>query len=127
MVVKVTELRPNQRKALETLVATGSISQAAVAAGVARKTVYAWLKDPAFGIALKAAEVEALDNLARSLISLAPAAVAALAAVLNDPAATHTQRIRAAEAVLANTLRLRELHTIEARLTKLEEQHREQV
>lgn len=120
---KVTagELRPNQRKALEALLATGSITQAATAAGVARKTVYNWLKEPNFGIALKAAEVEALDNLARSLISLAPAAVEALARVLDDPAATHTQRIRAAEAILSNTLRLRELHSIEARLTALEQ------
>jgi hypothetical protein len=95
-------LSPGQHKAIEALLITGNVTEAARAAGVARKTVYAWLKQPAFAKALREGEGIALESLTRSLRALGDKAVEALAAVFDDPEATHATKLKAASIVFSH-------------------------
>lgn len=113
---------PKQQKSIEALVLTGSVTEAAKVAGVNRKTVHAWLKQPAFKLALKEAEAEALDNLSRELVSLSSEATATLRGVMGDDSAGLGHKLRAADITLANLLKIRELAGLEDRVTRLEEQ-----
>ncbi len=114
-------LTPRQRKAVESLLTTGEVSAAAREAGIHRDTLHRWLKQPVFHQAVRAAEAQALDDLSRLLVRLGRTAVATLAKAMSDPATPASSRIRAADAALGRLLQLRELATLEARITALEE------
>ncbi len=115
-----TELTPKQRKAVETLLATGEVAAAAREAGVSRDTLHRWLKQPLFVQAVREAEAKALDDLSRLLVRLGRTAAATLAKAMGDPVAPYPTRVRAADAVLGRLLQLRELATLEARVADLE-------
>ncbi len=115
------ELKPKQRKAVEALLTTGEVSAAAQSVGVSRETLYRWLKEPAFHQAVRQAEARALDDLSRLLVRLGRTAVATLAKAMSDPTVPAASRVRAADAALGRLLQLRELATLEARITTLEE------
>lgn len=113
------KLTPAQRKAIETLLTEGSVAAAALTAGVARSTLYRWMSDDAFLVELRAAETLAVQSLSRSLTGLGESAVTALKDALAPGNKTST-RLRAAEIVIGNLLRLRELVDLETRITALE-------
>ena len=113
------KLTPAQRKAIETLLTSGDTTQAALAAGVNRSTLYTWRALPHFQAALRDAEAEAVASLSRSLAGLSEAAAAALRDAL-APSNKITVRLRAAEIVTDRLLKIRELVEIEARLAALE-------
>lgn len=122
MAEKVTKnLSPKQLKTIETLLTNGSVDSAATAAGVSRNSIYKWFKDETFVSELRKAEAEALTSLSRSLVGLGDKATEALRAALDD--IKPSVRLRAAEIVLGNLLRLRELVDIESRLTALEKNY----
>ncbi len=114
-------LTPKQRRAVEALLTTGEVVEAAQAAGVSRDTLYRWLKLPAFHQAVRQAEAHALDDLSRLLVGLGRTAVATLAKAMSDPTVPPASRVRAADAALSRLLQLRELATLEQRITTLEE------
>ncbi|MDP9355752.1 MAG: phBC6A51 family helix-turn-helix protein [Chloroflexota bacterium] len=114
------ELTPKQRKAVETLLATGEVAAAAREAGVSRDTLHRWLKQPLFVQAVRDAEAKAVDDLSRLLVRLGRTAAATLAKAMSDPVAPYPTRVRAADAVLGRLLQLRELATLEARVAELE-------
>ena len=113
------KLTPAQRKAVETLLTTGSVSAAALAAGVHRSTLYKWQADEQFVEALRAAEAQAVAGLARSLAGLGESAAQALYEALQSDQKI-TVRLRAAEIVTDRLLKLRELVTLEERIAALE-------
>ena len=115
------ELKPKQRRAVEALLTTGEVSAAAQSVGVSRETLYRWLRQPVFHQAVRQAEAQALDDLSRLLVRLGRTAVATLAKAMSDPTVPPASRVRAADAALSRLLQLRELATLEARLTALEE------
>jgi hypothetical protein len=114
-------IRPKQQKALLTLFATGSVTEAAAEAGVTRKTFYKWLKTDDFRQAILTVEAEALEALSRSLLSMADLAVATLRNAMTDKAAPAASKIRAAEITLDRLQSFRELAEFETRLKTLEE------
>ena len=113
------KLSPNQRKAFETLTTTGSVSSASKAAGVSRQTIYRWLKEPAFAGMVREQEAQTLERVSGMLVAAASHAVAVLVQEMRD-ADSSASRIRAADAVLTKVLSLRELASIESRLTEIE-------
>lgn len=116
------KLSPRQVKALASYFDTGDVSQATSAAGVNRSTFYRWVnEDPLFQAAMAEAEARALAFLSGRLVSLAKKATDTIEAVLDSKTATTAQRLRAADIILSNLLRVRELVTLEERLTALEE------
>ena len=62
----------------------------------------------------------ALDELSRMLVRLGRTAAGTLETAMGDPTAPYPTRVRAADAVLGRLLQLRELATLEARVTELE-------
>jgi len=113
-------LTPKQRKAVEALLTTGDATAAAQAAGIARDTLYRWLRQPLFLEAVRAAEAQALDDLSRMLVRLGRTAVGTLAKAMSDAATPAATKVRAADATLGRLLQLRELATLEARVAELE-------
>lgn len=117
----VTEnpLRPRQMAAIAALLNTGKVPDAAAAGGVSTKTIYAWLREPAFATALRTAEADALRGLARRLAGLGEAAADALRDALkeNQPIGV---RLRAADLVTQRGPALAELTDLISRLEALE-------
>lgn len=113
-------LTPRQRKAVAALLTTGDVSAAAREAGCGKVTLYRWLKQPAFLAAVREAEAAALDELSRMLVRLGRTAAGTLAKAMSDATTPWPTRVRAADASLARLLQLRELATLEARVTELE-------
>jgi phage terminase small subunit len=116
----LSELTPKQRRAVAALLSAGDVTAACAAAGISRDTLYRWMKQPAFLEAVRTAEAGALDDLSRSLVTLGHSATETLAAAMAAESAPWATRVRAADAVLGRLLQLRELATLEARVTELE-------
>ncbi len=114
-----SELTPRQRRALEALLVCPDVKAAAQAAGVGYRTLRGWLKQPAFQQALQEAEQDALAALQRRLVALGLQAGAVLEEAM-QPLEKTPYRLRAADLVLGNLLRLRELLGLEQRLSDLE-------
>jgi len=110
-----------QRRAIEALVTTGQVTDAADAAQVARRTVYRWLRQDAFRAALDEAEAEAVAELSRALLALGRDAVDTIGETMRDPEVSPTVRVRAADIVFGRMVRLRELTELENRVQALED------
>ena len=109
-----------QKRAIEALLTTPNLTEAASVAGVSRKTLYKWLKQPAFQQALQQAEQEALAALQRRLVALGSGAADALEQAMRPTEETR-YRLRASDIVLGRLLQLRELVELEARIAALEQ------
>ena len=113
-------LSPRQHKAVRALLTETTIAKAAVVSGVGESTIYRWLADAAFRAALAQAEGQAVAAAGRRLVVLAETALDELARAMTDPMTPAPTRVRAAEVVLTQLLRVREVIVFEARLTDLE-------
>jgi type II secretory pathway predicted ATPase ExeA len=97
-----------------------TISEAAKTAQVSERTLYRWLVNQTFLAELHRQESELINNIARRLVSLADNALRTFQELLDDPQAGSSVRLRAAENVLTHLLRVRELATLEERVSLLE-------
>lgn len=88
----MTDLRPNQRLALESLLAGSTFTQAAERAGVTDRTLRRWRKTPEFAEALSDGQHEAHTAARARLLALTTAALDALEIGLRD--GTPWQRAR---------------------------------
>jgi hypothetical protein len=113
-------LTTKQRKAIECLLTRGDTTSAATEAGISRQTLYLWLKQDDFKKALEAGTAEALESLSRALIGLGGKAASTLDDILSDRTTPYSASLRAVEIVIGNILRLRELITLEQRVSVLE-------
>jgi transposase-like protein len=114
-------LTPKQKQAIDALLVTPELGVVAQKIGVNRSTLYRWLHQPAFVHALRAAEADAVEELSRLLVRLGRTAISTLAKAMTDPATPATTKVRAADATLSRLLQLRELASLEQRLTALEQ------
>lgn len=109
-----------QRKAIAALLSSKNVPEAASAAGMGERTLYRYMGDPAFRLALADAEGEAIDGATRRLLAMQDLAIDTISEVLRDSASSAGVKIRAAGQVLDYLLKLRELRNIEQRLVLLE-------
>jgi transposase-like protein len=116
----ISKLTPKQRKAVEALLTSGDMTKAAKAAGVARDTLYRWLRQDDFRVSLKAAEAGAIESLARELVRLGEKAARTLDEAMTAEDATTSARVRAADIVISRLLQLREMVDLEKRVQELE-------
>lgn len=114
------ELTTRQRRAIAALLTERNVSAAAQAANVGVRTLYTWLAEPAFRLAVREAESTAIDAAARRLVGLADGALSVLAAMLTDNDTAPALKLRAAQTILDHLLELRELATLESRVAALE-------
>lgn len=108
-----------QQKALTALLTERTTRDAAKAAGVSEKTLYAWLNEPAFRSALRDAEKSILDDVTRRLSAGASLALDTLKKLVQS-ARHESTKLRASVAWLELSLKFRDMHDIEERLTALE-------
>lgn len=113
-------LTPAQRRAIAALLTERDVRSAAAAAKIAERTLWRWLDAPIFREALKAAEGDAVNAASRQLAGLAGTALDAVRTILENQETSASLRLRAAQIVLDNLLKLRELATLEERVSELE-------
>lgn len=113
-------MKPRQQRFIGALFEYPTIRAAAESVGVTDRTARRWLNDPEIIGALQEAEGAALAETTRRLVALSAEAVNTLGDAMADEDATTGARIRAADIVLARLLQLRELVTLEERVTALE-------
>ncbi len=116
----IQHLTGRHLKAIDALLAVGDVALAAQEAGINKATLYRWLQEPVFVAAVRQAEAKAIDDLSRMLVRLSRTATATLAKAMTDSATPMATRVRAADVTLNRLLQLRELATLEARVTELE-------
>jgi phage terminase small subunit len=114
----MAELTNRQRKSIAALLSTSNVVEAAKVSKVGERTLYRWLTLPEFRSAVTEAEGEAIDAAARRLIGLQDSAISTIQEVLAKASAAI--KLRAAQTILDYLLKLRELRSIENRLTELE-------
>jgi hypothetical protein len=115
-------LTPAQHKAVSALLSEPSVRKAAEVAGVKERTVYHWLKTPAFADEYRSARREATQQAIARLQQYSGHAAATLVALMasGNPAAV---RLAAASKVLDLAIKSVELEDLSARLEALEKAH----
>lgn len=113
-------LSSKQKMAIEALLSTATIDDAAKTADISRSSITRWLREEHFQNALRDAEKGALKQISRNLIGLANKATNALEDGLGEDQKINA-RLRAAEIVIDRLIKLREILDFEERLIKLEE------
>lgn len=114
-------LTPKKRAFVRALLTERDTRAAARAVGIGDATAYRWLKSDAIRAAILDAEGDALEETTRGLLRLSAEAVNTLGDAMTDQDAATGARVRAADVVLARLLQLRELITLESRVSALEE------
>jgi len=115
------KLTPKKRAFIRAILTERDTAAAAKVAGIANRSAYRWMKDPIIQAAIVQSEGAALDQVTRGLLRLADSAVTTLEDAMDNIKATTSARVRAADIVLTRLLQLRELVTLEERISKLEE------
>jgi hypothetical protein len=116
-----TELSPKQHQAIQSLLTQSSVPNAAASVGISTRSLYRWLDEPAFRLALNTALDKSIDAAARGLVGLTEKAIKVVGTVLDNEQLHPATRLRAADLVLSNMLKLAELRTLAQRVAALED------
>jgi transposase len=103
------------------LLTTRSIEEAARMADVPPRTLYRWLKEPAFEAAYRRAKRTAVGQATARLQQGSAAAVTTMLKLMVDPAVPASARLRAADYVFTHAKNAIEMEEIEARLGALQQ------
>ena len=114
------QLEPKKEAAILSLLSSRSIEEAAQVAGVDPRTLYRWMKEPAFDAEYRTAKRAAYSQALARLHQMASAAVSTIAKIMVDQNAPASIRLRAADSVLAHVETGIELQDVEARVAELE-------
>lgn len=115
-----TDLTPRQQRTVAALLAARNVREAAKQVKVPERTVYTWLNEPRFRAALYEAEGHLIDSATRRLLAHQDVALTVILHIMADKENAASVRLKAAQAVLDQLLKLRELRNVEQRLTSLE-------
>lgn len=117
----LTDLSPKQLRAVQAVLGSRTIEEAANTAGVAARTLYRWKSERPFMEELQRQEGELISTAVRRLLAIADKAITAIEDVIDHPEqeAAGVKRL-AAQAIIDSMLRLRDLRNIETRLESLE-------
>ena len=119
-------LPQKHQKAVRALLTHRSISEAADYSGVSERTIYRWMDQTNFRIALTKAESEIIDDSFRLLLSDLGDNLGTMRTIRDDTSVSSSVRLRAAMALDSTFLRWKEIRDIEQRLTVLEVNFEEQ-
>ena len=114
-------LSTRQARAIEALLTSPSITEAAEACGIGRRTLHTWLDSADFRAALASAESDAIGAAVRRLVGDMAGNLATMREIRDDPDQSATLRLRAAIALDASLQKWRDLASTEERLAVLEE------
>ena len=116
----MADLSRNQHKAIRALLTTRTIQAAATACGLVVRTIYNYLRQPAFLAELRARQDALTGATTAALAGGVGLALDTLAYVMVDPEATPAARVRAAVAWLTAWRNVAELDDLTQRITDLE-------
>lgn len=108
-----------QQKAITALLSERTAGLAAKRAGIAERTLYNWLADPAFRAALRSAESEVLDTVTRRLSAGQTLALDTLEKLIQS-ARHESTKLTACVSWLNMFIKYRDIKDIDERLTALE-------
>ncbi|MHB9098540.1 MAG: phBC6A51 family helix-turn-helix protein [Syntrophales bacterium] len=111
-------LNSKQLKVIPVLVGCDTIEGAARKTGIAKNTLYKWMKQEEFSREITSARKKLLEKAMNKLMNVTMKAVTTLEKLLN--AESESVRRAAANDVLGHVLKYRELQEIEERLETLE-------
>lgn len=111
-------LTGRQLKAIPILIGCDTVEDAARKTGVAKGTLYGWMKEEEFNLAVSTARKKLLDKAMNKLTNVTMKAVNTLEKLLD--AKSEAVRRAAANDILAHALKHRELSEIEDRLESVE-------
>lgn len=111
-----------QQQAIAALLSEPTIEAAAVAAGIASRTLKRWLADDVFQHEYKAARRRLIESATGRLRNAMARAVAVLESVAEDKDAASAARVTAASRIIELGLRAHELEDLEERMAKLEKE-----
>src|SRR6266496_1190778 len=95
------------------LLSPRNVEEAARAADIDARTLYRWLKEPAFDTAYRTARRSAFSQAVARLEQMATAAVTTLGKVMLDPNTPPSTKVRAADSVLNHTIKALDREDIE--------------
>jgi len=113
-------LTSKQIRAMEVLLRSPSVDDAARAARVNASTIWRWLQQPAFANAYRDARSRLLDQTITALQAASLSSVTSLVEVRDDPETSAATKVAAASRILELTMKSREMG-IEDRLRAIEE------
>jgi hypothetical protein len=115
------ELTPKQTRAIVAILSTKDLGTAAKVAAVGERTLYSWLDDPAFREALHKAEDKVIEAATTKLICTSQEALTVIVSIMQDEEAPASVRLRAAQTVLDQMIKLRLLGNLAVRVNALEQ------
>ena len=115
-----TKFARKKEAAIAALLSHRTLEEAAHAVGVAPNTLLRWQQDPKFDAAFRQARRAAYGHTTARLHHASSAAVSAVLKIMVDPSAPASTRLRAADIVLAQTVKAIEVEDIETRVAELE-------
>lgn len=113
-------LSAKQTVVIAALLEARTVADAAEKTGTPARTIYRWLLQDDFKAALQTAETGLIDEAVRRLLGMQQTALTALQVVMVARDTPPSARVAAARTVLDAMLKLRELRTVEERLSALE-------
>ena len=114
------QLTAPQRRAITALVEQRDIRTAAKAAKVGESTLHRWLRDASFVAELRTVEGRVIDAATRRLLRHQDSALTVILSIMADSRHPASTRLRAAQVILEQLFKLRELRNVEERLSVLE-------
>jgi hypothetical protein len=115
-----TELTTRQQRTIAALLTAKNVREAARASKTPERTIYTWFNEPDFRTALYEAEGHLIDAATRRLLHHQDVALTVILTIMADRDNPASVRLKAAQSVLDQLLKLRELRNVEQRLTALE-------
>lgn len=94
-------LPPKHLQAIEALLVSPTVTEAAEQVGVSRRTLHRWMRRDVFQRALQEARDATVGAVAAAMTDLAETAVVTLEAAMTDPDSPPSVKVRAAMGVLA--------------------------
>jgi hypothetical protein len=114
------KLGAKKEAAILALLTSPNIEKAARSVGVTTRTFFRWMKEPAFDEACRAARRAAFGQTVARLQHASGAAASTLLKVMLESGTPPSTQVRAADSVLALTIKAMETDDIEARVAALE-------
>ena len=121
---RIEGLTRKQKAGLAALAETASLDEAARTAGVAPASLVRWLRRDEFQKAHQDLKKESVTQALSRLQHTSGEAVETIRSIMNDPKNQANVRFTAAKTLLDLALKATELEDLEARITRLENHHK---
>lgn len=113
-------LTQKQENGIATLLQTGNVAQSAKIVGVSERQFWRWMDNAEFAAELRRQQDALTSGAFMRLQSVLSGAVDVLTAIMADTSNPPSVRLRAAESVLSNVVKLAEIRDLAQRVAELE-------